>query len=115
MPTPPEFLSLIDRLNQDLAQIEQGATQGLNLVRDRLSTFPNNTMLAQFFAFFSNILMFVENSRRRIQNIVVRLSTASVTAEEIQETGEDLATLLGQVLEVKISVSIVMTRLENFP
>lgn len=76
--------------------------------------FPDNSIIVQFFAFFNNILLFIDNSRQRIQNIVARLSTANVTAEETQENGENLATLLGRVLEAKIAVSRVMARLENF-
>ena len=111
---PTEFLALIDRLNQELDQTEQEATEGLNLARQNLSRFPDNSIIVQFFAFFNNIVLFIDNSRQRIQNIVARLSTANVTAEETQETGENLATLLGRVLEAKIAVSRVIARLENF-
>ena len=55
--------------------------------------------------------MFIENSRRRIQNIMERMLTDEITAEEIQEAGEDLGALLGQVLETKIEVRQILTRL----
>lgn len=113
MPIPTEILPLIDRLNQELDQTEQEATRGLNLVTYRMSILPNNPTLTQFFAFFNNISLFVDNSRGRIENITTRLSIKNVTAEEVQETGEDLAALLGRVLEAKIAVSRIITRLEN--
>lgn len=78
-----------------------------------MSILPNNPTLTQFFAFFNNISLFVDNSRGRIENITTRLSIKNVTAEEVQETGEDLAALLGRVLEAKIAVSRIITRLEN--
>jgi hypothetical protein len=45
---PPELSDLIKRLNNELAQIEQEATAGLNLTRAILERFPNNAMLIHF-------------------------------------------------------------------
>ncbi len=56
----------------------------------------------------------VDTDRRQIQSIVDNLfETDVVTDEEIQETGEILATELGRVLEAKIAVIAIITRLEN--
>lgn len=60
-----------------------------------------------------NALLFVEISRRRIQAIVERVSAPDVTAEEIQEAGEDLVTLLDRVLEVKMSGGRLLDILEE--
>lgn len=114
MAIPTELLSLIDRLNQELDQTKQQATEGLSLARAALSRFTDNAILIQLFASLNNVLLFVETYRRRIQATVELLSPADVTAEEIQEAGEDLATILGLVLEAKIVVSRASTRLENF-
>lgn len=113
MPIPLEILALVDRLNQELEQTEQDATEGLNLARQRLSRFPDNFMLTQFFASLSNILLFVEIYRGRIQSIVDRISPEDVPTEIIQEAGEDLGIILGRVLEVKINANRLKTRLEN--
>lgn len=113
MPIPSEILALINRLNQELEQTEQDATEGLNLVRQRLSRFPDNLVLTQFFAALSNILIFVEIYRGRIQSIVERISPEDVPSEIIQESGEDLGIILGRVLEVKINANRLKTRLEN--
>ncbi|MCL1463182.1 MULTISPECIES: hypothetical protein [Argonema] len=113
MPIPSQILALIDRLNQELEQTERDATEGLNLVRQRLSRFPDNVVLTQFFAALSNILLFVEIYRGRIQSIVDRISPENVASEIIQEAGEDLGIILGRVLEVKINANRLKTRLEN--
>lgn len=112
MPIPSEIQDLIDRLNQELAETETDATQGINLVRPILSQFPDNVRMIQFFAFFNNILLFVEISRRRIQTTIERLEETDVTGADIQEGGEDLGSLLGQVLETKIAVRDVNASLE---
>lgn len=115
MAIPLEITALIERLNQELSQTEQEAIQGLNLVRHSLSLFPNNILLIQLFAYFTNVLLFVNNSRRRIQIIIEKILAEEVTVdEEIQEAGEDLATLVGVTLEVKIEVERIITRLENW-
>ncbi len=113
MPIPSEIQNLIERLNQELAETEADATQGLNLVRPILSRFPDNARMIQFFAFFNNILLFVEISRRRIQVARERLEVPDATAEEIQDVGEELGTLLGRVLESKIAVRKINTNLEE--
>ena len=69
--------------------------------------------MIQFFAYLNTVIIFVENFRRRIQIILAAISTDEVTATEIQEIGEELGTLLGQVLETKIEVRRIITRLEN--
>lgn len=112
---PPEISALIDRLHQELEQTEQEATEGLNLARAALSRFPDNPPLIQFFASLSNILLFVETYRGIIQSTTERILPTDVTGSEIQEAGEDLATLLGRVLEVKINASSLTTNLENWP
>ena len=113
MPIPFEIAALVDQLNTELNQTEQEATEGVNLVRPLLSCFPDNIRLVQFFTFFNNALLFVEISRIRIQAIIERISAPDVTAEEIQEAGEDLGTLLGRVLEAKMGGKRIMRILEE--
>lgn len=113
MAIPAKIIALIDRLNQELDQTEQEATEGLNLARAALSRFPDNTMLIGLFAYLNNALLFVDYSRADIQTTVDNISPADVPAEIIQETGEGLAELLGRILEVKINVNRIKTRLAN--
>ncbi len=114
MAIPPEISTVIDRLNQELNATEQAATSGLNIIRPLLSSFPNNYILVQFFAYFNTALFFVVDSRRRLELTVEMISRADVTTEEIQEAGEDVGALLGRVLEVKINSNRLKNRLEKW-
>jgi ABC-type transporter Mla subunit MlaD len=109
----PKLRTLINRLNQELAETEQEASDGLVRVRKLLSQFSDNAQMIQFFAYFSTVLAFVENSKRRIQVVLQGLATDEASAEEIQEAGEDLSTLLGQAIETKIEVRRILTRLRS--
>lgn len=113
MSIPSEIINLIKRLQQELDQIEQEATKGINLTQLKLDRFPNNSSLIQIFASLSNYLIFVEISRRRIDYSRVILGSESVTEIQIQEIGEILSELLGRALEAKIVVNKIKTRLEN--
>jgi len=114
MSIPSEIAALVERFNQELNEIERSASLGLDLARVILERFPNNFTVIQLFAFLNTAMFFVDTSRRRIQTIVEHLSSTDANTEsEIQEAGEDLATDLGQSLEIKIRISQVKTRLEN--
>ncbi|AFZ15439.1 hypothetical protein Cri9333_4660 [Crinalium epipsammum PCC 9333] len=56
MSITPAIRELSNRLNQELEQLEQILTEGLDLVRVPLSRFPENSILVQFFAYLSNVL-----------------------------------------------------------
>lgn len=100
MQIPPEIDALVEQLNQELNQVEQEAIEGLNFVSSVLKRFPNNAILLQFFAYLNSVSFLVDIDRKRIQTIVENFSEINVTMdEEIQETGEILATELGRVLE----------------
>jgi len=113
MSIPSEIVLLVDGLNQELDRTEEEAREGLNLVRPLLSLFSGNVRVLQFYTFFNNALLFVEISRRRIQAIVERISAADVTAEEIQEAGEDLGMLLGRLIEAKMVGRQLLRTLEE--
>lgn len=114
MAIPSEITALIARLNDELDRTEQEARQGLNLARQILSRFPDNASVIQFFADLNTVVLFGENSRGRIETVVQSISSGDVPAEVIQERGEYLATLLGVVLEVRIELAGIITRLSNF-
>lgn len=113
MAIPSALQKLINQLNQEFAQTEQQANEGLNRVRELLSRFPNNAILIQFFAYLKSVLLFVETCKRQTQDIVELLSTTDVNPEEIQEVGEDLGSILGRVLETKIEVMRTIARLQR--
>lgn len=113
MPIPSTLRTLIDQLNQEFNQTEQEATDGLKLVRELLSRFPDNAILIQFFAYLNSALIFVDTYKRQTQNTINVLLAVDVTAEELQEAGEDLGSILGRVLETKIEVMRTIARLQS--
>ena len=113
MSIPKEIQALLTQLHQQLDQIEQEATEGINLATLLLDRFPNNLRLIQLFANLNNSLLFRDNIIRRIQLISQSISSPNVSEETIQEAGEDLAELLGRVIETKILVSNVLVILRD--
>lgn len=114
MPIPSEITALIERLNNELDQVEQEVTQGLNITRLRLASSPDNAILIQLFAYLNNVILFGETLRRRIEYTRIILATDTATNEQIQDIGEDLSEQLGRVLEAKVGVSRVKSLLENW-
>jgi hypothetical protein len=111
MSITPEIQNLINRLQQELNELEQKTATGIDLVRIPLSQFPENTILVQFFAYLSNVLFFVANYRREIDETSVLISSTDVSSEEIQTAGERLSLMLGVVLETKMRVENLVNRL----
>lgn len=115
MPIPSEIRTLIERLYQELNQIEQQAAEGMNLLRPVLFIFPDNAILMQFFASLNNVIFAAQIYRRRIQTTVDTVSAEDVQPSEIQEAGEELGTILGLVMEAKIRVTTILTSLQDLP
>ncbi len=113
MSVPSKIASLIEQLNLELSQIEQLAMNGLNLVKLILSRFPDNARMIELFAVLTNILLFVEISMRRIQFTVDTISSPNLSAEVIQEVGEDLSEMLGRALENKMLAGRIVAVLED--
>jgi hypothetical protein len=114
MATPPELTEIVNQLNREFDRTETDALEGLSLVRTLLARFPDNDILVQFFASFSNILLFVQTYRQQVQVMVGRVLPDEADRDLVQATGEELSTLIGRVLEVRINVSRLKARLENF-
>jgi predicted ATP-grasp superfamily ATP-dependent carboligase len=112
MTIPPEIQELIDRLNQELLEIDQIATEGLNRVSALLSRFLNNAILIQYLAFFNTAQFFRVTALQQLQSTTETLSQTDST-EIIVAAGEDLSFLLGKVLEVKLKLERLMARLEE--
>ena len=113
MSITPEIQALVDRLNQELGEIEREATEGENLLRQLMSLFANNASLIQFFAYFQTTRFFVVNARRRIRETIEKLSVQEIDPQVMTESGEDLATLLGEVIETKIRSRNLLNRLRD--
>jgi hypothetical protein len=113
MSITPEIQALVDRLNQELGEIEGDATEGENLLQQLMSLFYNNASLIQFFAYFQTTRFFIVNARRRIRETIGELSAQQVAPQVITASGEDLATLLGEVIETKIRSRNLLNRLRD--
>lgn len=113
MSLPSELLNLVERLNQELNRIKAEATEGIRLANAILNRFPDNFVVIQLLAFLNASLFFVETSQRQIQTRLEDISASDLTDEVIREAGEDLSIELGRVLETKIRVSYIRSRLEN--
>lgn len=85
----------------------------VNTVRALLTRFPDNSALVRLFAILNNALFFVEMYRIRVLTPVDSIRVSEQT-KEIQEAREDLSTMLGTILEVKIDVSKITDELRNF-
>jgi len=111
---PHEITALISGLYQEIDEVEQSATAGINLVRAQIQRFADSRVLIQLFAYLNNSLLFVETLRRRIEYSRLILSSDTPIDELSQEIGQDLAEQLGRVIEAKIGVVGVKNRLENW-
>src|SRR5512147_971273 len=111
MTIPDNLTQLINQLDQELSEIEQQTTRGIEQVRQLLNNFPENIILTQYFAYFNTILFFINTARQQIQTTLNTLSSEDVPIEIIQESGEDLSTLQGKILEEKIRLQRILNTL----
>jgi hypothetical protein len=111
---PSEILVLVEELNEELNFIEQVTVIALDLTRALLRRFPDNETFVQFFAYLNSTLLLVETDRRQIRRIVEGLSELDeITDDIVQDAGETLAAELGRMIEAKLVVSQIKSRLEN--
>ena len=114
MPLPSNFNTLVERINQELNNLDHELYQAIELIRERLILFPGNIISMQLFVTFNNYALFTENTKRRIQEILKYLAVNETLSDrDIQEAGEDLSEQLGRILEAKIIVNNIKIRLEN--
>jgi vacuolar-type H+-ATPase catalytic subunit A/Vma1 len=111
---PSEILVLVEQLNEELNFIEQVTVIALDLTRALLRRFPDNETFIQFFAYLNSTVLLVETDRRQIRRIVEGLSELDeITDDIVQDAGETLASELGRIIEAKLVVSQIKSRLEN--
>ena len=113
MTIPPEILSLVEQLIQELDRIEQQANEGLAIASQLLELFPDNARLIGLSANLGNVLFFVDSFRNRTESIIQRISGTTVSSDAIQEAGEELSEIWGRILECKITVSRSVGILED--
>jgi GTP1/Obg family GTP-binding protein len=110
MAIPSEINEIIQRLNQELNEIEQDAAVALNLVRQRLVLFAGNEVLTLLLAEASTILNYVNRERENIRLILEDVDNAD--AGTIEEAAQDLSMYLGRAIEVKMRANRLRSRLE---
>jgi hypothetical protein len=114
MTLPSSLNELVEQLNNRLNDLDHELSYAIELIRKRITLFPDNIILIQLFASLNSYTLFTENTRRRIQETVNYLTTNEILSnQDIQEAGEDLSEQLGRILEAKIVVSNIKRRLEN--
>lgn len=113
MAIPPDLQSTIDRLDDELRQLDRLTLEGIQKLRPILDNFPNSDLLVSFFASFNNVVFLVQLYRRRVQTLVDLLSENRVTMEDVQEIGEELGDLLGRAIETKIVLENTIRRIEE--
>ncbi|GFE67869.1 restriction endonuclease subunit S [Chroococcus sp. FPU101] len=112
MTVPESIRILIQRLDLELDESEQAANRGLELLQSVISVFSKNAIMIRYYAYFNNVLFFVNLSRNKIETIKESLLSENLTTQLIQETGEDLSLMLGQLLETKIELNRILQILD---
>jgi hypothetical protein len=113
MNLPPNLHTLVEQIDREIGNLDTELSQAIQLVRTRITLFPNNIISIQLFALLNNYALLSENTRRRIQETISYLTTSEmISIQDIDEAGEDLSEQLGRILEAKIVVSNIKKRLE---
>lgn len=114
MTLPSKLDKLVERLSNELNNLNLELYQSIEIVREKIILFPDNIILIQLFSTLNNYAMFAENTKRQIQETIQYLAVKEIPSkEDIQEAGEDLSEQLGRILEAKVVVSNIKIRLEN--
>jgi translation initiation factor 6 (eIF-6) len=112
MNLPPNFNILVEQIDREIDTLDTELSQAIQLVRARISLFPNNIISIQLFALLNNYNLLSDNTKRRIQETIGYLTTnETISSRDIEEAGEDLSEQLGQIIEAKIVVSNIRKRL----
>jgi translation initiation factor 6 (eIF-6) len=114
MTLPSNFNLLVEQIDREITNLDTELSTAIQLVRARITLFPNNISSIQLFALLSNYALFSENTRKRIQETIRYLTTdETLSSRDIEVAGEDLSEQLGRILETKIVISNIRKRLEN--
>lgn len=114
MEIPSELNALIDRLKQELNQIEQQSAVGLNFAKISLERFPDNSVLIDLFAFLNASLFYAQRTRTIIEERLNYLAIIDrITEREIPEAGEEFSIELGRAIETRLRVINIIQRLEK--
>jgi hypothetical protein len=112
MAIPGNLNKLFKQINDELESLEQELSEATGLIRERIVLFPENIISIQIFANLSSYSVFIQNTKRRIQDTLRYIhDNEKISNQYIQEAGEDLSEQLGRVLEAKIVIVTIKNRL----
>lgn len=66
MTVPFNFNALVKQINNELNDLDRELSQAIELIKERITLFPDSIILIQLFATLNNYALFAENTRRRI-------------------------------------------------
>jgi hypothetical protein len=113
MTPPPNFNILVEQIDREINNLDNELSQAIQLVRERITLFPDNIISIQLFALLNNYTLFSENTRRRIKETIQYVTAdETLSSSDIQAAGEDLSEQLGRILEAKTVVTNIKNRLE---
>jgi GTP1/Obg family GTP-binding protein len=112
MDIPASLQAIIDRLKQELHEIETSTQHGLEILKQLLEMFPNNDILVQFYSYLSNALFLVDIYQKRI-GLNEKLVLETTDEEIVKKVAEELGDLLGRTVESRIGVELIVNRLEK--
>jgi hypothetical protein len=114
MALPSSFNDLVQQIDIELTELNSVLTQSIRIVRERISLFPENITLMQIYSTLNNYALFSQNTQRRTQELMRYLAlNENISAVNVQEFGEDLSEQLGRIIEAKIVVNTIKSRLER--
>jgi hypothetical protein len=90
MTVPSSFNGLVEQINNELNALDYELSQAIELIRRRITLFPDNIISIQLFAILNNYSLFSENTRRRIQETLQYLSTDKKISEKIFKKQEKI-------------------------
>jgi hypothetical protein len=70
MTLPPSFNILVEQIDREINNLDTELSQAIQLVRSRITLFPDNIISIQLFALLNNYTLFLENTRRRIKETI---------------------------------------------
>ncbi|WP_310482210.1 hypothetical protein [Chamaesiphon sp. VAR_48_metabat_403] len=92
MTLPPNFNILVEQINREMNNFDNELSQAIQLVRVRITLFPDNIISIQLFALLNNYTLFLDNTRRKIKETIQYVTTDDVlSSSDIQAGGEDLS------------------------
>ncbi|MFM6060042.1 MAG: hypothetical protein ACKPBT_18250 [Microcystis aeruginosa] len=111
MPLPSELTALVERIDRELDRLESDGREAIKIGTYLLNRFPDNFTLIQLMAFVNTSLFYADRARNQIRERVESVDRSEPTPANLQEAGEDISIELGRILETKIRVTQVKTRL----